>query len=50
MFATDLQLAGRNLLRHTRRSVILAGALAFITALLVLLNSLTAGIERAMME
>jgi putative ABC transport system permease protein len=50
MFTTDVQLAGRNLLRHTRRTVILAGALATITALLVLLNSLTAGIEHAMME
>jgi len=50
MLTTDLQLAGRNLLRHTRRSVILAGALATITALLVLLNSLTTGIEHAMME
>jgi putative ABC transport system permease protein len=50
MISTDLLLAGRNLFRHTRRSVILAGALATITALLVLLNSLTAGIEHAMME
>jgi putative ABC transport system permease protein len=50
MIATDLLLAGRNLFRHSRRSIILAGALALITALLVLLNSLTAGIEHAMME
>lgn len=50
MIGTDLQLAGRNLFRHTRRTIILAGALAAITALLVLLNSLTAGIEHAMME
>jgi putative ABC transport system permease protein len=50
MITTDLRLAGRNLFRHTRRTVILGGALAIITALLVLLNSLTAGIEHAMME
>ena len=50
MLANDLIMAGRNLFRHTRRSVILAGALAAITALLVLLTSLTTGIERAMME
>src|SRR5512138_3810741 len=50
MLADDLLLAGRNLFRHTRRTVILGGALAVITALLVLLNSLTTSIERAMME
>jgi ABC-type lipoprotein release transport system permease subunit len=50
MIVDDLLLAGRNLLRHTRRTVILGGALAVITALLVLLNSLSAGIEGAMME
>jgi len=50
VLANDLIMAGRNLFRHTRRSVILAGALAAITALLVLLTSLTTGIERAMME
>jgi len=50
VIANDLIMAGRNLFRHTRRSVILAGALAAITALLVLLTSLTTGIERAMME
>lgn len=50
MLANDLLLAGRNLLRHTRRTVILASALAAVTALLVLLTSLTNGIERAMME
>jgi putative ABC transport system permease protein len=50
MLGDDLLLAGRNLLRHTRRTVILGGALAVITTLLVLLNSLSAGIEGAMME
>ena len=50
MLATDLQIAGRNLLRHTRRNLFLGGALAAVTGLLVLLSSLTAGIESAMME
>ena len=50
MIATDVLMAGRNLLRHTRRSLFLAGALASVTALLVLVSSLTAGIEHAMME
>jgi ABC-type lipoprotein release transport system permease subunit len=50
VFATDLQIAGRNLLRHTRRNLFLGGALAAVTGLLVLLSSLTAGIESAMME
>jgi putative ABC transport system permease protein len=50
MLLTDLQIAGRNLFRHTHRSLFLGGALAGVTALLVLVGSLTAGIEHAMME
>jgi ABC-type lipoprotein release transport system permease subunit len=50
MLATDALIAGRNLLRHTHRSLFLGGALAGVTALLVLVASLTAGIEHAMME
>ncbi|BDG04087.1 ABC transporter permease [Anaeromyxobacter oryzae] len=50
MLSTDLQIAGRNLTRHTRRNFFLGGALAAVTGLLVLLASLTAGIEHAMME
>lgn len=50
MIANDVMLAGRNLLRHTRRTVILASALGIVTTLLVLLTSLTNGIESAMME
>jgi ABC-type lipoprotein release transport system permease subunit len=46
----DLQVAARNLTRHTRRNLFLAGALAAVTGLLVLLGALTAGIEAAMME
>ncbi|WP_277957810.1 ABC transporter permease [Anaeromyxobacter oryzisoli] len=43
-------MASRNLTRHARRNLFLAGALATVTSLLVLLASLTAGIEHAMME
>lgn len=50
MLLTDLQIAGRNLARHTRRNLFLGGALAAVTGLLVLLGSLTAGMEAAMME
>jgi putative ABC transport system permease protein len=50
MLASDLRIAGRNLLRHTHRSLFLGGALAGVTALLVLVASLTAGIEHAMVE
>ena len=50
MIATDVLIAGRNLFRHTHRSLFLGGALAGVTALLVLVASLTAGIEHAMVE
>ncbi|HET6437438.1 MAG TPA: FtsX-like permease family protein [Anaeromyxobacter sp.] len=50
MLATDVLIAGRNLFRHTQRSLFLGGALAGVTALLVLVASLTSGIERAMVE
>jgi ABC-type lipoprotein release transport system permease subunit len=46
----DLQIAARNLTRHTRRNLFLGGALAAVTGLLVLLGGLTAGMESAMME
>jgi ABC-type lipoprotein release transport system permease subunit len=46
----DLQVAARNLTRHTRRNLFLGGALAAVTGLLVLLGALTAGIEHAMLE
>ncbi|GAO04210.1 ABC transporter permease [Anaeromyxobacter sp. PSR-1] len=49
MIGVDLQIAARNLTRHTRRNLFLGGALAAVTALLVLLSSLTGGVERAMM-
>jgi putative ABC transport system permease protein len=50
MIGVDLQIAARNLTRHTRRNLFLGGALAAVTGLLVLLSALTAGIEHAMME
>jgi ABC-type lipoprotein release transport system permease subunit len=50
MILTDLQIAARNLTRHTRRNLFLGGALAAVTGLLVLLGSLTAGMEASMME
>ncbi len=50
MLLVDLQIAARNLTRHTRRSLFLGGALAAVTGLLILLSALTAGIEGAMMQ
>ncbi|HSM93047.1 MAG TPA: FtsX-like permease family protein [Anaeromyxobacteraceae bacterium] len=50
MLLTDVQIAARNLTRHTRRNLFLGGALATVTALLVLLGALTAGMEASMME
>ncbi|HZY04702.1 MAG TPA: FtsX-like permease family protein [Anaeromyxobacteraceae bacterium] len=50
MIATDLSIAARNLTRHTRRNAFLGGALAAVTALLVLLGGLSAGVEASMME
>ncbi len=50
MILTDLSIAARNLGRHTRRNLFLGGALAAVTALLVLLGGLSAGVEASMME
>jgi ABC-type lipoprotein release transport system permease subunit len=50
MILTDLSVAARNLGRHTRRNLFLGGALAAVTALLVLLGGLSAGVEASMME
>ncbi len=49
MLSVDLQIAARNLTRHRRRTLLLGGALAAVTALLVLLSGLTAGVEHAML-
>lgn len=50
MLATDLLISARNLARHTRRNLFLGGAVALVTALLVLLGGLQAGIREAMLE
>ena len=50
MILVDLQIAARNLLLHTRRNLFLAGAVATVTAILVLLGGFTEGIRSAMLE
>ncbi len=50
MLRTDVQIAARNLAAHTRRNLFLGGALAAVTALLVLLSALTSGMEAAMTQ
>ncbi len=50
MIATDLVIAGRNLLRHTRRNVFLGLAIAAVAALMVLFVGIIDGIRDAMME
>jgi ABC-type lipoprotein release transport system permease subunit len=50
MLGMDLALAARSLRQHARRNLFLGLALGAVTALLVLLGGLTAGMERAMME
>lgn len=50
MLTTDLTLAGRNLLRHTRRNAFLAVAIALVAALMVLFIGVIDGIRSAMME
>ncbi|HET8725229.1 MAG TPA: FtsX-like permease family protein [Anaeromyxobacteraceae bacterium] len=50
MLGTDLHVAARNLARHTRRNVLLGAAIAGVTAMLVLLGGLTAGMREAMLQ
>ena len=50
MLATDLLVAGRNLLQHRRRNLFLGAAIAAVAALIVLFLGLVAGIRGAMME
>jgi ABC-type lipoprotein release transport system permease subunit len=50
MLLVDLQIAARNLARHTKRNLFLGGAIAGVTMLLVLMGALTAGIRSAMFE
>jgi len=50
MLLVDLEIAARNLLRHTRRNLFLGGALAATTALLILLGGLGEGMKASIME
>jgi putative ABC transport system permease protein len=50
MIATDLQMAGRSLAQHTKRTLFLSSAIALVTALLVLLGGVAAGIRSSMLE
>jgi ABC-type lipoprotein release transport system permease subunit len=50
MIGTDLQIAARNLAKHTKRNLLLGAAIASVTALLVVLGGLAAGIKAAMLE
>jgi putative ABC transport system permease protein len=50
MLAVDLQIASRNLLAHTKRNLLLAGAIGAVTLLLVTLGGLAEGIRSAMLE
>jgi len=50
MLLVDLQVAGRNLTRHTLRNLLLGAALAMVTGAMVLLGALADGIEHAMFE
>lgn len=49
-FRTDLTIAGRNLLQHTRRNLFLGGALAMVTLLFALLNGLSTGVKETMVR
>jgi ABC-type lipoprotein release transport system permease subunit len=50
MLWTDLSVAARNLLRHTRRNLFLGGAIAAVTLLLVVLGGLATGMRASMLE
>jgi putative ABC transport system permease protein len=45
-----IQMAARSLVQHRRRSLFLAGALAGVTALLVLLNGIVDGVRNTMLQ
>jgi ABC-type lipoprotein release transport system permease subunit len=49
-FVLDFRIAARSLLQHGRRTFFLALAIAGVTALLILLNALSAGVQEAMMR
>jgi ABC-type lipoprotein release transport system permease subunit len=50
MLLLDLEIAVRNLLRHTRRNLFLGGALAATTALLLLLGGLAEGMKASILQ
>jgi ABC-type lipoprotein release transport system permease subunit len=50
MLLLDLQIAGRNLTRHTKRNLFLGGAIGAVTALLVLMGGLSAGIRATLFD
>jgi putative ABC transport system permease protein len=50
MILVDLQIAGRNLLKHTKRNLLLGGAVAAVTLLLVVMGGLIQGMRAAMLE
>ncbi len=50
MILVDFKIAGRNLLKHTKRNLMLASALGAVTAILVTLGGFTEGIRSAMLE
>jgi len=50
MILIDLEIAARNLVQHTRRNALLAGAVAAVTAILVTLGGFTEGLRSAMLE
>jgi ABC-type lipoprotein release transport system permease subunit len=50
MFALDFRIALLSLFEHRRRAVFLGSAVAAVTALLVLLNALSAGIRHTLVE
>jgi ABC-type lipoprotein release transport system permease subunit len=50
MVLLDLQIAARNLLRHTKRNLLLGAAIGGVTALLVSMGALTEGIRSAMLQ
>ena len=49
-FLLDLRIAFRSLFQHSRRTFFLATAIAGVTALLILLNSLSAGVSETMIR
>ncbi|HEY7724171.1 MAG TPA: FtsX-like permease family protein [Anaeromyxobacteraceae bacterium] len=50
MLLLDVEIAVRNLLRHTRRNLFLGGALAATTALLLLLGGLAEGMKTSILK